>query len=332
MPEPLTNVQTDSDQRDYAKTLREMHQGISIFGRITGMTDSLKEVSEELPFNFRQPFNVVKAMFRLEPGLYTLHTGTEEEIQIGFRIDPEDSGSKNETPGSTNTSASKYADSNYYNNRILRLEGELHDADRKIRQQVDEIMTLKRELAEDKTATLLTHQKELADLKESHRNEVDRLKELHRNDLKDLEKELSELEKIKFRMEMEQRAGGRDAGSRMLDMLEENAPLFFSILSGLFAQRAGSQGQLTPEQTEAFKATVAQKIQSQNSSELPQQDALLNKEAEQPKGAGEETPRHLPANEAEIPETLLDGITEPTLNGSFTSPDAGGHPESPVTI
>jgi len=331
MPEPLTNVQTDSDQRDYAKTLREMHQGISIFGRITGMTDSLKEISEELPFNFRQPFNVVKAMFRLEPGLYTLHTGTEEEIQIGFRIDPEDSGSKNEIPGTTNTSASKNVDNNYYNNRILRLEGELHDADRKIRQQVDEIMTLKRELAEDKTATLLTHQKELADLKESHRNEIDRLKEIQRNNLKALEKELGELEKVKFRMEMEQRAGGRDAGSRMLDMLQENAPLFFSVISGIFAQRGG-QGQLTPEQAEAFRAAVAQKIQPPNSSELPQQDAHLNGEAEQPKGAGEETLRHLPANEAEIPETLLDGITEPTLNGSFTSPDAGGQSESTMTI
>jgi hypothetical protein len=333
MPETLKTVQPDSEQRDYATTLQEMEMGLSIFGRITGMTDSLKEVSKELPFNFRQPFNVVKAMFRLEPGLYTLHTGLEDELQIGFRIDPEDSNAGNKNLKTTNTSSAKSADNSYYNNRIQRLEGELHDADRKIRQQVDEIMTLKRELAEDKTATLLTHQKELADLKESHRNEIDRLKEIQRSNLKALEKELGELEKVKFRMEMEQRAGGRDAGSRMLDMLEENAPLFFSVISGLFAQQAGGgQGQLNPEQAEAFKAAVAQKIQVQKDSDLSQQDAHLQEEANQSKGAGEETPRHLPADGGSHLEPETGDVEDPTLNGRFTPPAVNGHHEPSPTL
>ncbi|MDR8389881.1 hypothetical protein NC796_01945 [Aliifodinibius sp. S!AR15-10] len=330
MPQHLSNT-VETPQRDYATTLQELREGMPIFGRITGRTDDFIDVEKDIPFNIRSPFKVAKAMCRLEPGIYTLHTGDDHDIEINFRID--DPNKQAEVAADFFEQPSRETkDEDYYSNRILRLEGELHDADRKIRQQVDEIMNLKRELAEDKTTTLLTHQKELADLKESHRNEIDRLKEMHRSNLKALEKELAELEKLKFRMEMEQRAGGRDAGSRMLDMLEENAPLFFSVISGLFAQRAGSQGQLTPEQTEAFKAAVAQKIQSQNKSDLPQHDALLNDEAEQPKGAGEETPRHLPADGADIPETLLDGAGGPTLNGSFSSPEAGGHPESPMTI
>ncbi|MFH5883994.1 hypothetical protein ACG2F4_06755 [Halalkalibaculum sp. DA3122] len=332
MPQHLSNT-LETQKRDYATTLQELREGMPIFGRITGRTDDFIDVEKDIPFNIRSPFKVAKAMCRLEPGIYTLHTGDDHDIEINFRID--DPNKQAEVAGDLfgqSTGSRETKDEDYYSNRILRLEGELHDADRKIRQQVDEIMNLKRELAEDKTTTLLTHQKELADLKESHRNEIDRLKEIQRSNLKALEKELGELEKVKFRMEMEQRAGGRDAGSRMLDMLEENAPLFFSVISGLFAQRAGSQGQLTPEQTEAFKAAVAQKIQSQNKSDLPQQDALLKNEAEQPKGAGEETPRHLPADGADIPETLLDAAGGPTLNGSFSSPEAGGHPESPMTI
>jgi len=331
MPEPLSN-HIDTQPRDYATTLQELRDGMPIFGRITGRTDDHIDVEKDIPFNIRSPFNVAKAMCRLEPGIYTLHTGADQDIEINFRIDNPNKQAEAATEFSgPSTGSSQNNDEGYYHNRILRLEGELHDADRKIRQQVDEIMTLKRELAEDKTTTLLTHQKELGDLKESHRNEIDRLKEIQRSNLKTLEKELGELEKVKFRMEMEQRAGGRDAGSRMLDMLEENAPLFFNVLSGLFAQRGG-QGQLTPEQAEAFKAAVAQKIQAPKDSDLPQQDAHLGDEAEQSKGAGEATPRHLPADKADIPETLLDGAGGPTLNGSFTSPDAGAHAESTMII
>jgi len=331
MPEHLPNT-IEAPQRDYATTLQELREGMPIFGRIRGRTDDHIDVEKDIPFNIRSPFNVAKAMCRLEPGIYTLHTGADQDIEINFRIDDPNKQAEAATDFvGQPTGSSQTNDEGYYSNRILRLEGELHDADRKIRQQVDEIMTLKRELAEDKTTTLLTHQKELAELKESHRNEIDRLKELHRNDLKALEKELGELEKVKFRMEMEQRAGGRDAGSRMLDMLEENAPLFFSVISGLFAQKGG-QGQLTPEQANALKASIANSMQDQPNSSLPQQDAHLNEEAEQSKGAGEETPRHLPADQTDIPETLLDGVEGPTLNGSFTSPDAGGHPESTMTI
>ncbi|MFH5886199.1 hypothetical protein ACG2F4_17970 [Halalkalibaculum sp. DA3122] len=69
MPETLENQPTETQQRDYATCLKELEQGLPIFGRITGTTNGLQQVEKELPFNFRQPFNVVKAIFKLEPGL-----------------------------------------------------------------------------------------------------------------------------------------------------------------------------------------------------------------------------------------------------------------------
>ncbi|MEX2437772.1 MAG: hypothetical protein WD449_00800 [Candidatus Babeliales bacterium] len=130
--------------------------------------------------------------------------------------------------------------SQHYRDRCSRLEGELHDADRKIRQQVDEIMQLKRELSKDRTETLLTHQKELSDLKESHNASIDRLKESHRRELKDFEKQLNEFEKQAFRMELEQKTGGRDGMSRVLDLLEENAPMFVGVLTQIMSGQANS--------------------------------------------------------------------------------------------
>ena len=336
MPETLENMPNETQERDYATCLQELEKGLPIFGRITGTTDGLQQVEKELPFNFRQPFNVVKAIFKLEPGLYSLHTGIDEDIVIGFRIDSPD-----DQPDIRNqeTESSRTAPENYYQQRALRLEGELHDADRKIRQLVDEIMGLKRQLSEDKTATLLTHQKELADLKESHRNEIDRLKEIQRSNLKALEKELGELEKVKFRMEMEQRAGGRDAGSRMLDMLEENAPMFFTVISQLFAGQGGQNQQFSPspaapdiseEQAKAMAESLKHQLRPTSGS-LPQQPhSPSTDEASQPKGAGEETPRHLPSQENS--EESDDFETPATLNGMFNPPHTNGHAEPTISL
>ncbi len=337
MPETLENKPDETQERDYATCLQELEQGLPIFGRITGTTDGLQQVEKELPFNFRQPFNVVKAIFKLEPGLYSLHTGIDKDIVIGFRIDPPDE--QPDTLAQTPADANRTAPENYYQQRALRLEGELHDADRKIRQLVDEIMGLKRQLSEDKTATLLTHQKELGDLKESHRNEIDRLKEIQRSNLKALEKELGELEKLKFRMEMEQRAGGRDAGSRMLDMLEENAPLFFTVISQLFAGQGGQNQQLNPtpaapditeEQAKAMAESLKSQLQPTPGS-LPQQPhSPSTDEASQPKGAGEETPRHLPSDDNS--EESDDFETTATLNGMFNPPHTNGHAEPTISL
>ncbi|SMO92989.1 hypothetical protein [Fodinibius sediminis] len=338
MPETLENIPTENHEQDYATCLEELEQGLPIFGRITGTTDGLQQVEKELPFNFRQPFNVVKAIFKLEPGLYSLHTGIDEDIVIGFRIDG--ASEQPETQANEPAVDSRTAHENYYQQRALRLEGELHDADRKIRQLVDEIMGLKRQLSEDKTATLLTHQKELGDLKESHRNEIDRLKEIQRSNLKALEKELGELEKVKFRMEMEQRAGGRDAGSRMLDMLEENAPMFFTVISQLFAGQNARNLQLnptpaTPDISEEEAKAMAESLKHQlrpTSGSLPQQPhSPSTNEASQPKGAGEATPRHLPSDDNSETEPN-EFVAKPTLNGMFGSPHTNGHAEPTISL
>ena len=338
MPETLEKLPNETQEQDYATCLQELEQGLPIFGRITGTTDGLQQVKKELPFNFRQPFNVVKAIFKLEPGLYSLQTGIDEDIVIGFRIDPPDE--QPDTFSQTPADANRTAPENYYQQRALRLEGELHDADRKIRQLVDEIMGLKRQLSQDKTATLLTHQKELGDLKESHRNEIDRLKEIQRSNLKALEKELAEREKLKFRMEMEQRAGGRDAGSRMLDMLEENAPMFFTVISQLFAGQGGQNQQLNPtpagsdiseEQAKAMTESLKQQLQTTPGS-LPQQPhSPSTDEASQPKGAGDQTPRHLPSDDRTETEPN-EFETPPTLNGMFGASHTNGQAEPTISL
>lgn len=336
MPETLEKLPNETQERDYATCLQELEQGLPIFGRISGTTDGLQQVEKELPFNFRQPFNVVKAIFKLEPGLYSLHTGIDEDIVIGFRIDgPEEQPNNQANRPNTNSTAPE----NYYQQRALRLEGELHDADRKIRQLVDEIMGLKRQLSEDKTATLLTHQKELADQKESHRNEVDRMKELHRGELKDLEKEINELQQLKFRMEIEQRAGERDAPNRLISLLEDNAPMFITVFSQLFAGRGARNQQMnmptgTPDISEEEAQAMAESLKSQlqpTPGSLPQQPhSPSTDEASQPKGAGEETPRHLPSEENS--EDSNEFETPATLNGIFSPPHTNGHAEPTISL
>ncbi|MGK7371011.1 MAG: hypothetical protein ACNS64_12425 [Candidatus Halalkalibacterium sp. M3_1C_030] len=344
MAEKLEEVISEVEERDYATSLQEMEDGLPVFGRITGTTDDLKQFDKELPFNFRQPFNVVKAIFRMQPGLYTLHTGTDYQYQFAFRIEPlagEQVDVNEHQRYGVDKQGSNHNSTDYQQHRVLRLEGELHDADRKIRQLVDEIVGLKRELSEDKTATLLTHQKELADQKESHRNEIDRLKEIHRQELKDLEKQIGELEKVKFRMEMEQRAGGRDAGSRMLDMLEENAPMFFTVISQLFAGQGGPRiaGAIPPgsvldiseEDAKAMAETLKKEMQT-GGHRSSQPNAHLSDEANQDQDSGEGTPHHLPAGtEADESETE-GGTSEETLNGRFVDPRVNGHHEPTMSV
>ena len=131
----------------------------------------------------------------------------------------------------------------HYRERCSRLEGDLHDSDRKIRLQVDEIMQLKRDLSKDRTETLLTHQKELSDLKDAHRSEVERLKENHRRDVREFERQIADMERQAFKMELESRSGDRTTGNRILDMLEDVAPTLFENLSGMLGGALSGQGQ-----------------------------------------------------------------------------------------
>jgi len=149
----------------------------------------------------------------------------------------------------------------HYRERCSRLEGDLHDSDRKIRLQVDEIMQLKRDLSKDRTETLLSHQKELSDLKDAHRSEVERLKENHRRDAREFERQIAEMERQAFKMELEQRSGDRTTGNRILDMLEDVAPTLFENITAMLGGAIPAQtqpglpasGELSREQADQLR-------------------------------------------------------------------------------
>lgn len=189
----------------------------------------------------------------------------------------------------------------HYRERCSRLEGELHDADRKIRLQVDEIMQLKRELSKDRTETLLSHQRELGDLKDSHRNEIERLKENQRRDCKEFEKQINELERQAFKREMEQRSGDRSTGNRLLDMFEEVAPKLFENVSEILGGALSGQiqpglpaanPQLTQDQAnqlrQAFEEDMAGSVPNGNS----QTNSPIKPAAAPNDGEESQTPHH----------------------------------------
>lgn len=156
----------------------------------------------------------------------------------------------------------------HYRERCSRLEGELHDSDRKIRLQVDEIMQLKRELSKDRTETLLTHQKEISEIKEAHRNEIELLKESHRRDAREFERQITEMDRKLFKMDLEQRTGDRTTGNRILDMLEDVAPTFLENMSGMLSGALAGpaqpglppQTELSPEQAQQLRSAFEQDL------------------------------------------------------------------------
>jgi hypothetical protein len=206
----------------------------------------------------------------------------------------------------------------HYRERCSRLEGELHDSDRKIRLQVDEIMQLKRELSKDRTETLLSHQKEISDLKESHRLEIERLKENHRRDTREFERQIIDLERQAFKMELEHRSGDRTTGNRILDMLEDVAPTLFENLSGVLGGALTAQGQpapteLSPQQTEQLRQAFEQDMNG--NAGVADKEISPNNQAKTPKsGEGEESPHRSPFNEEAI-----------GLNDFFASKTNGHH-------
>ena len=186
----------------------------------------------------------------------------------------------------------------HYRERCSRLEGDLHDSDRKIRLQVDEIMQLKRDLSKDRTETLLTHQKELSDLKDAHRSEIERLKENHRRDVREFERQIADMERQAFKMELEQRSGDRTTGNRILDMIEDVAPTLFENITGMLGGALSGQGQqglpaLSHEQAEQLRQAYKQDMNADLSGtgEEPLQNTPNNQTTTTPHiGEGEESP------------------------------------------
>lgn len=221
----------------------------------------------------------------------------------------------------------------HYRERCSRLEGDLHDSDRKIRLQVDEIMQLKRDLSKDRTETLLTHQKELSDLKDAHRTEIERLKENHRRDVREFERQITDMERQAFKMELEQRSGDRTTGNRILDMLEDVAPTLFENITGMLGGALSGQVQpglpvtteLSPQQTEQLRQAYKQDMATGSSG--PGEETFPstpnNQTTTTPQsGEGEESP-HRSLLEEQEPVGLNDFFTgktnghhEPNVEGS----------------
>jgi hypothetical protein len=221
-------------------------------------------------------------------------------------------------------------DDSHYRERCSRLEGDLHDSDRKIRLQVDEIMQLKRDLSKDRTETLLTHQNELSDVKDAHRTEVERLKENHRRDVREFERQIADMERQAFKLELEQRSGDRTTGNRILDMLEDVAPTLFENLTGLISGAMAGQGQpglpqqapqLTGEDADRLRQAFDQDLRDTASGvrEVP------NPMTQQPpnSGEGEESPHRLSAAGDDEHETV-------GLNDFFATHANGHHEQYPM--
>lgn len=214
----------------------------------------------------------------------------------------------------------------HYRERCSRLEGELHDSDRKIRLQVDEIMQLKRELSKDRTETLLSHQKEISDLKEAHRIELERLKENHRRDSREFERQIIDLERQAFKMELEHRSGDRTTGNRILDMLEDVAPTLFENITGILGGALSGQVQpglpasteLSQDQAEQLRQAYKQDMATGSSG--PGQETIPST----PNNQTTKTPQYGEGEES--PHRPILGEQEPVgLNDFFASKTNGHH-------
>lgn len=212
----------------------------------------------------------------------------------------------------------------HYRERCSRLEGELHDSDRKIRLQVDEIMQLKRELSKDRTETLLSHQKEISDLKEANRMEIERLKDNHRRDTREFERQINELEREAFKMELEYQSGDRTTGNRILDMLEKVAPELFDHVSGVIARGMTAAGQpvlvaptdLPQQQADLMQQAFTQNIETAASGKEKTKSTQSEQKMTPNSGEGGDTP----------PRSGLAEDDSFDLNGLFADKTNGHHP------
>ena len=224
----------------YATTHEEVRQGYPVFGRIAGHSEDLEEVEIQIPYTHRLKWKSICYEKNIKAGIYTLFTGPEGDIKLTFRIKSSQSGSKAMENKEDPAPAGPANPKDHYEQRCLRLEGELHDADRKNRHLLDEIVQLKRALSEDRTETLLTHQQEIAEIKETHRNEVDRLKEAHQRDVKEFERQIAGLEKQAYKMELEQKLGSDDGwAGKIFDALEKHVPELLPLIMQSGRQPAG---------------------------------------------------------------------------------------------
>jgi hypothetical protein len=260
----------------------------------------------------------------------TLHTGESNELPLNGQSIKENgrlSAGRPKMESYMGAEKPSFVDDSlvqHYRERCSRLEGELHDSDRKIRLQVDEIMQLKRELSKDRTETLLSHQKEISELKDASRMEIERLKDTHRRDTREFERQINELERQAFKMELEYQSGDRSAANRFWDMVEKVAPELVDHVSGVIAGGMPAAGQpvltapadLPQQQADLMQQAFAQNMNTTDSGKETTKTTPSEQTMTPHSGEGGDTP----------PRSGLAGDDSIDLNSLFADKTNGHHP------
>jgi hypothetical protein len=131
-----------------------------------------------------------------------------------------------------------------YEAQILKLRGKVSDL-------TDELVSVKRELGEDKTNLLLSHEKEKRELEKEKDNKI-----------KELETEISELKtEVKFKELETRQDGDRSFGNRLLDILQSN--ISDDFLANLASNIGKLTGNATPPTQAQMQQALAQTAQAQ---------------------------------------------------------------------
>ncbi len=141
--------------------------------------------------------------------------------------------------------------------QIVKLRGKVSDL-------TDELVKAKRELGDDKTETVLTHEKEKRELEKTKDSEIRALE----NEISDLKTEL------KFKeLEFRQGNGDKSVGNRLLDILQANlSDDFLSSVAANIGQMMQAQGGTQPtaqQLQDAYRQAAESEMSGENEAASP---------------------------------------------------------------
>ncbi|WP_409029432.1 hypothetical protein [Gracilimonas sediminicola] len=193
------------------------------------------------------------------------------------------------------------------NLQITRLSGHLSEEERKNRQLQDELFTTKRELAEGNAELRLNHKEEIRTLEKDYEARI-----------RELEKEVMQLETDKRFDKLEYKNSNRDGMTRFLDMIEENGADFVTAIITQLQSAGQNPAQATPQQIqEAVKQQAqAQKAEnSQNSENQETSDDVIHDSETNPTELTHE--EQLMQAKEEIKQNLLDNALKTLANSDI---------------